>query len=150
MQADVAAGGERDPARWWPARCFAAVGDALAADGWTVVLTGSAAEHGLAEAVRGGMRAPAINAACDIPIGALAALLSRAAVLVCNDTGVAHVAAGLGLPSVVVFLASDPRRWAALDRSRHVALGGRGAVSAADALAATRRLLQGRTAALHV
>ena len=55
----------------------------------------------------------------DIAQRALA-VWSRARLLVSNDTGVAHVAAGLGLPSVVVFLASDPRRWAPLDRgSRH-------------------------------
>ncbi|UUZ52209.1 hypothetical protein LP419_21560 [Massilia sp. H-1] len=76
------------------------------------MLTGSAAEAHLAADVAAAMRYPAINAAAPISIGAMAALLRHARLLVCNDTGVSHIAAGLGLPSVVVFSRDDIRRWA--------------------------------------
>ena len=132
--------GARDPAKWWPAACFAAVGDALAEQGWTIVITGNAAEHGLAREVASRMRAPSINAACDISIGALAALMSRSRLLVSNDTGAAHVAAGLGVSSVVVFLSTDPARWAALDTTRHVALHGPSVTKNAVVEAAQRLL----------
>ena len=132
--------GARDPSKWWPAACFAAVGDALAEQGWTIVITGNEAEHGLAREVAARMRAPSVNAACGISIGALAALMSRSRLLVSNDTGVAHVAAGLGLPSVVVFLATDPARWAALDTTRHIALRG-GNVAPDAVIKHARRLL---------
>jgi hypothetical protein len=112
--------GARDAAKRWPPASFAAVGDALAAHGVQVVVTGNQAERSLADEVVGRMQAPAVHAACDIPIGALAHLLSQARLLVSNDTGVAHVAAALGLPSVVMFFATDPHRWAPLDRRRHV------------------------------
>jgi len=112
--------GARHPAKRWPPASFASVGDALAAHGWQVVVTGNGAEHALADEVIGRMQAPAVHAACDIPIGALAHLLSRARLLVSNDTGVVHVAAALGVPSVVMFFATDPVRWAPLDRRRHV------------------------------
>jgi hypothetical protein len=114
--------GARDPARRWPVARFAALGDAFAAQGMQVVLTGSDDERALTTQVAHAMRAPAINAAAPISLGAMARLMAGAALLVCNDTGVSHVACGLGLPSVVIFRASDMARWAPLDRARHRAL----------------------------
>lgn len=114
--------GARDPARRWPVARFAALGDAFAAQGMQVVLTGSDDERALATQVAHAMCAPAINAAAPISLGAMARLMAGATLLVCNDTGVSHVACGLGLPSVVIFRASDMARWAPLDRARHRAL----------------------------
>jgi ADP-heptose:LPS heptosyltransferase len=137
-------------ARWrgkcWPAERFAAVADFLAEAGLPVVLTGAAAETDLTEAVRRAMRRPALDAARhDLPLGALAALVADARLLVSNDTGVAHLATALGTPSVVIFSASDPVRWAPLDARRHAALHGPAGVSAQEAVAAAGRLL-GRAA----
>ncbi|NMG36534.1 LPS biosynthesis glycosyltransferase [Azoarcus sp. TTM-91] len=112
--------GARSAARRWPAECFAAVGNALqAATGLPLVITGSDAEAGLAAAVQRGLKAPARNAAAPISAGALAALLAGARLVVCNDTGVAHLCAALRIPSVTLFRASAPERWAALDRDLH-------------------------------
>lgn len=112
--------GARTRDKCWPARHFAAVADQLADEyGLAVVLTGSAAEIELTEAVAGNMRTEAVNAAGPISIGAMAALMSRARLLICNDTGVSHLAAGLRLNSVVVFSKADIERWAPLDRQRH-------------------------------
>ena len=112
--------GARDRAKCWPAEHFARVADCLSAEtGLDVVLTGSAAEHDLAEAVIARMHRPAINAACDISLGALAALLRDARLLVCNDTGVSHIAEALRLPSVVIFRRADMARWAPANRQLH-------------------------------
>jgi ADP-heptose:LPS heptosyltransferase len=111
--------GAKDLARRWPAERFAAAGDALSARGYRVALTGTAAEEGLTRAVARRMRAPALNLAGRTDLGALAALLKGARLLVCNDTGVSHLAAALNVPSVVVFTATDPARWAPLDRALH-------------------------------
>lgn len=112
--------GARDERRRWPTALFARVGDALQRiHGLPVVVTGSAAEYDLAQQVVEQMQTPALNAAAPLSIGAMAVLLNAARLLVCNDTGVSHIAAGLGLPSVVIFRASDAQRWGPLDQELH-------------------------------
>jgi ADP-heptose:LPS heptosyltransferase len=110
------------PSRCWSGDRFAAVGDRLAQLGWRVVLTGSAVERGLAESIARIMQAPVINLAGRTSLGTLAALLQDSRLLVCNDTGISHLAAALQVPSVVIFSASDPKRWAPLDCDRHRAI----------------------------
>ncbi|ARP85455.1 glycosyltransferase family 9 protein [Bordetella genomosp. 9] len=116
--------GARDPAKRWPAADFARVGDALGERGWRVVLTGCGAERALAETVAARMRHPCLIAARDISVGGLAALLSGASLLVSNDTGVAHLAAALRVPSVVIFFATDPMRWGPPMNGPHRVAGG--------------------------
>lgn len=109
--------------RRWPAECFAAVADGLAARGCRVVLTGSAVEASLAAEVQRRMATrPAALLAGRTDLGLLGALVERARLVVCNDTGVSHVAAALGTPSVVVSPGDDAARWAPLDATRHAVL----------------------------
>jgi ADP-heptose:LPS heptosyltransferase len=135
--------GARTRDKCWPAARFAGVADALADEfGLDVVLTGSSAEADLTAAVAARMRRPAIDAALPLSIGAMAALMARARLLVCNDTGVSHIAAGLGLPSVVIFSKADISRWAPLDQQRHRCLWDPGGHKAAEVLAQARALLK--------
>jgi len=104
--------GAAHPARRWPADRFAAVARWAAAQGWPVVLTGSGSERRLAEEV---------CAMAGLPLGqvlagrtdleGLAAQVSAARVVVCGDTGVAHLATALGRPSVLLFGPTPPSRW---------------------------------------
>jgi ADP-heptose:LPS heptosyltransferase len=111
--------GARMPSRRWSAQRFAEVADRLAEKGLEIVLTGTAAERELVESVAQAMRMPAFNLAGKTGLGAFAALVSQAALVVCNDSGASHVAAAVGTPSVVVCCGSDPMRWAPLDHDRH-------------------------------
>lgn len=112
--------GARDRDKCWPVEHFAHVAEQLAVEtGWQIVVTGSSAERDLAEAVSAALPRPAVNAACDMSLGALAALLRDARLLICNDTAVSHIAAALKRPSVVIFRRSDVGRWAPLDRTLH-------------------------------
>jgi len=97
--------------RRWDARGFAAVGDQLAARGWRIVLTGVEAERAVAHAVRQSMDHPVVDLVGRASLGATAALVRRASVVITNDTGMSHVAAAVGAPSVVVFTVTDPCRW---------------------------------------
>lgn len=113
--------------RRWPAAHFATVANALTSRGIQVVVTGSEAERPIIDVFAVWLSAPVIDVVGRTSLGALAALVDGAQVVVTNDNGVSHVAVARGTRSVVVFVGSDPARWAPLDRSRHVALGdGRG------------------------
>jgi ADP-heptose:LPS heptosyltransferase len=145
------AGGSR-PDRRWPAQRFAAIADALTGEGLAIVLTGTAGEAHVTDAVRSAMRGPATDLAGHTSLGALAALVESARVVVTNDTGVSHVAAAIGADSVTIFTASDRERWAPRGTGRHVAVGsgvpdgqtGRVDVPVPDVMDAVRRLLADR------
>jgi ADP-heptose:LPS heptosyltransferase len=114
--------GARFPSRRWPSERFAAVGDALARSGLRVVITGSESELDLAKRVSANMREPHFNYAGHTTLGALGALLSRARLLISNDTGVSHLSAALRVPSVIIVSGSDNQRWAPHDRALHRAV----------------------------
>lgn len=111
--------GARYPSRRWPADRFAAVADTLADRGLQIVVTGAAEERGLAHEVMRRMRHAAIDCTGRTTLGTLAALVSRARLVVCNDTGMSHVAAAVQTPSVVVSSGADAERWRPLDLRRH-------------------------------
>jgi ADP-heptose:LPS heptosyltransferase len=112
--------GARAATRCWPPESFAAVADALAATGLRMVLTGTAGEKSLTQAVANAMTRPALDLAGQTTLGVLAALLHGSRLLVCNDTGVSHLAAALRVPSVVIFHGmSECEGWPPQDRVRH-------------------------------
>lgn len=148
--------GASAPARQWPVDRFAAVADALRNDGHDVLITGSAAEFDLAHAVAraaGLPRTAVLAGLLDLP--ALTALVCDSTLVICGDTGMAHLAAATGTASVVLFGPTAPSRWGPRGPAPHVALwAGRtgdphGAVpdpnllriDTASVLAASRRML---------
>ncbi|MGE5466752.1 MAG: glycosyltransferase family 9 protein [Ignavibacteria bacterium] len=114
--------GARLASRRWPPERFAAVADELADAGYRIVLTGSAAEATLTGQVAASMMASAEDLAGRTDLGTLAALVAQAELVVCNDTGISHVAAAMCTPSVVVCCGADAGRWQPLDTARHQVL----------------------------
>jgi len=114
--------GARMPSRRWPLERFASLARRIAQAGWRIVLTGALIERTLAQRLLSTLRdggSDAVDLTGQTSLGTLAALLSHARLLICNDTGVSHVAAAVGTPSVVVACGSDTARWAPLDGARH-------------------------------
>jgi ADP-heptose:LPS heptosyltransferase len=111
--------GAQLPSRRWLPERFAAVADAIARSGRTVVLTGAPAESDVVARVRAAMRERAVDLCGRTTLWTLGALLRRAEHLVSNDTGVSHVAAALRVPSTVVSSGADVARWAPLDGVLH-------------------------------
>jgi ADP-heptose:LPS heptosyltransferase len=109
--------GARLASRRWPVERFAALARYLDSAGQRVVVTGTRDEQALC--ARLAAEAGAIDFCDRTPLGVLAALVSRARLVVCNDTGISHIAAALRTPSVVVSCGADPARFAPADRARH-------------------------------
>jgi ADP-heptose:LPS heptosyltransferase len=137
--------GAASGSRRWPVDRFAAVAAALGRD-HRVVVTAGRSERDLAAAVG------AEPVSTDLR--QLAALVADAALVVCGDTGVAHLATAYRTPSVLLFGPTPPAEWGPRTRGPHTVLwkGGRGdphgaqtdpalaAVTIDEVLAATRRL----------
>jgi ADP-heptose:LPS heptosyltransferase len=140
----------------WPASRFANVAATLRLDGYQVVVTGSAAEQGLAESVA------AWSGTRFLPtsLPELVALIAGAALVVSGDTGVAHLAYAFATPSVTLFGPVPADLWGPPDDGPHLVLthaeSRRGdpfagvpdpallAVTELEVLTATRSLLAGR------
>lgn len=111
--------GATDLRRRWPAERFAAVGDALAAAGAEVLVTGTGAERATVDEVCTRMRRDARPVVDELTIPGLAALLADAALLVANDTGPLHLATAVGTRTVGLYWVGNMINAAVPDRARH-------------------------------
>ncbi len=94
----------RWPTKRWPAASFAEVADRLQQERCgAVVMIGGPSERADVAAVSGMMKTPAIDLAGATTVGLLPALLSRASLLITNDSGPMHIAAAAGTPVVALF-----------------------------------------------
>jgi ADP-heptose:LPS heptosyltransferase len=116
--------GGRGPDRRWAPQLFSLVADRLARSGYRVVITGTEEERPIARLVTGHMREKATDLVGQTDLGTAGVLLSQAALLIANDTGVSHLAAALQVPSVIVCVGSDPLRWSPRDNRLHRVLVG--------------------------
>ncbi|MCL1985161.1 MAG: glycosyltransferase family 9 protein, partial [Betaproteobacteria bacterium] len=99
--------GSSEERRQWPVEYFAELAGYL----WDErrlcpILAGAGPESKLAESYAQVARSPFINCIAKTTLPELSALLLNARLLVTNDTGTMHLAAGLGLPSLAIFLAT--------------------------------------------
>jgi len=94
--------GASDGRRRWPPTRFAAVGDALAASGLAIAITGTASERALVESVVAAMGAPA-RPLLELSLPALVGVLEHARLVVSNDTGPLHIATAVGTPTVGIY-----------------------------------------------
>jgi heptosyltransferase-1 len=125
----------------WPEENWRALGSALIATGVRCVLPGgSSAERSragrLAQGLGRAVAAPAMN------LTDLAGLMAGARLVVGVDTGLVHLAAALGRPTLALYCASDPTLTGVLSNAPYFNLGGPGAPpSAREAVATALQLL---------
>jgi ADP-heptose:LPS heptosyltransferase len=103
--------GAAAPARRWPVERWATVARAEREAGRAVLVSAGPGEEAAAEAVAAaaGLAPDAVRAGGDLE--ALARLVAGAARVACADTGIAHLATALSVPSVVLFGPTSPAEW---------------------------------------
>jgi ADP-heptose:LPS heptosyltransferase len=111
--------GAGDPRRRWPPERFAAVADALADAGARVGVIGTAGERPIVEAVLHAMRSDGLNLCDQLSLGGLAGLLSRAAVVVSDDSGPLHLAFAVGARTVGIYWCFNLFTSSPQTRARH-------------------------------
>lgn len=97
--------------RRYPAGHYAQAIAALRHEGRRIILLGTAAERSLDGALAAQRQAvPGLIDLCgELALGELAAAIEAAAVLVCNNSGPAHIAAALGVPVVDLYALTNPQ-----------------------------------------
>lgn len=103
------------PYKQWPPENFRAVAAELLARGHQVVLTGTAAarDQECIAPLRDLAPAPRLlDLSGRLELDQVAAVLARAALYIGPDTSVSHLAAAVGVPTLVVFGPTNPQRWA--------------------------------------
>ena len=94
----------RWPTKRWPAASFAEVADRLRHEGFgAIVMIGGPEERADVAEVSAMMKTPVADLAGATTVGLLPALLSKAALLITNDSGPMHIAAAVRTPVVALF-----------------------------------------------
>jgi ADP-heptose:LPS heptosyltransferase len=110
------ASGTRKRLKEWPAEYWRELGAWIADKTLGIILTGSSRDtsdtHRLAELVRANIdRVPVISVAGAYSLGQTACLLRTAKAVVSVNTGIMHLSALLGVPTIGLSGPSDPARW---------------------------------------
>jgi heptosyltransferase-2 len=103
-----APGAEYGPAKRWPARHFAVLARTLAARGYAIWLFGSAKDAAVTAEIQGLADGACVDLAGKTTLDEAIDLLSLAARVVSNDSGLMHVAAALERPMAALFGSSSP------------------------------------------
>ena len=128
----------------WPLESFVELAARLGAAGASPVVFDTPKEPGPAQALGDGLKRRGI-AAEFVPAGSLDAFIPQVAglaLMVCNDSGVMHVAAALGVPVLSFHSLGRPEEWAPRSETA-IALHGEpiAVITVDDAERAARRLL---------
>ncbi len=97
------------PKKNWPPYWFAEFARCARAAGQDLLWVQGEADHDVVSSLARAVPGPV---AAELPLRDLATLLAFSAVFIGHDSGVSHLAAAAGAPTLALFLATDPRQWA--------------------------------------
>lgn len=139
--------GSGGAAKCWPPECFAVIAAHLRHAGYTpLVIEGPADRTSVARLLAASSSGGdvALLVARDLTVEAVASVLARCAGYLGNDSGVSHLAALVGCPTLALFGPTDPVRWAPVGSRIQTMRGPRGTMDEIDGASvwdAFRRLL---------
>lgn len=120
--------GASDPARQWPPANFAQVINALRSRyAGKIILVGAPREKQASQEVAALCGGGVVDVTGETTVAQLTALLSQCSLLISNDSGPVHIAAGVDTPVVSIFTRNqpgiNPERWRPLgERSKVVSV----------------------------
>jgi len=101
-------GAEYGPAKRWPASHFAELARMLADKGHEIWLLGSGKDEEIGTEIERSSRGAARNLCGQTSLAQAIDLLAAADIAVVNDSGLMHIAAALGKPTIALFGSSSP------------------------------------------
>jgi len=116
----VAPGAQFGGAKRYPSQSYAYILKWLAEAGWQPVILGTQEERDIGNQCLEKTSGKSWNAAGKTSLRQALQLVACSQLTLCNDSGLMHVAAGLGKPTVGIFGATDPNRTA--PSGEHVSL----------------------------
>jgi heptosyltransferase-2 len=108
----IAPGAQFGGAKRYPSESYRNIIKWLSESGWHILILGTTAEREIAEQCLSEVAAPSWNSSGETSLKQALQILSACRLLLCNDSGLMHVAAGMGRPVVGIFGATDPERTA--------------------------------------
>jgi heptosyltransferase-2 len=109
-------GAEYGPSKRWPTRHFGSLARKLGAQGYAVWLFGSEKDRDIGEEIVASSEGAAVSLCGRTDLASATDLLSLAGVVVSNDSGLMHIAAGVGRPVVALYGSSSPEHTPPLAR----------------------------------
>ncbi|MDH5230047.1 MAG: lipopolysaccharide heptosyltransferase II [Gammaproteobacteria bacterium] len=103
----ICPGAEYGPAKRWPVEYFADVGNAMIKKGWQVWLFGSEKDNPTTNAICESIGQGSINLAGRTQLDQAIDLLACCQHVLCNDSGLMHISAALGVQVSAIFGSSD-------------------------------------------
>ncbi len=109
--------GASDPTKIWPAQCFADLINSLQQRyNFKIILIGGKETAVIAATIKGAVKGKVYDLSGQISVGQMTGVLRRCRMLVSNDSGPVHVASGVGIHVISLFLRDqpgiNPGRWA--------------------------------------
>jgi len=108
----IAPGAQFGGAKRYPAESWAHVAQCLSEQRYHILLIGTPAERDTGVKITSRCTDPVWNATGETTLRQALQLLAASRILLSNDSGLMHVAAGMGKPVVAIFGATDPARTA--------------------------------------
>jgi heptosyltransferase-2 len=116
----IAPGAQFGAAKCYPAQSYALVVQNLAKAGWQPLILGMQEDRGVGDEILKEIHTPHQNIAGTTSLSEALQLISACRLMLCNDSGLMHIAAGLGKPTVTPFGATDPARTSPSGTQVHV------------------------------
>lgn len=108
-----------DTRRMWPLENYARLADELKQRHFEVVFTGAPEDRQIVDDIIYSMNDRAINACGNFSLGGLAAVLSKAAIMISADTGPLHLGRAVNAPTIGFYWAPNLINWGPLTRVNH-------------------------------